>query len=90
MNATPKPCWYGQSGAGHTFEHGADTCRRGNVRRSAKQAIVIDLDHLQSLMDEFISEQPPQHKLEMQLRFSAFLAWLERKQAKEATSDKTT
>lgn len=49
-----------------------------------KMRIVIDLDRLAELMNQFIAEQPPHDRLEMRLRFSAFLSWLQKRQ--EATN----
>jgi hypothetical protein len=83
-----RPCWYGPSGAGHTFDHGADTCRCGNVRRSQKQGIVIDLDHLRQRMAQFVAEVSPHDPTAYTIPFETYLQW-EMRQQREKTNAKS-
>lgn len=52
-----------------------------------KTGIVINLTHLSDLMRQYVTECVPNvnDRLAMQLRLSAFLAWLKRKQEREET-----
>jgi hypothetical protein len=80
-----QPCWYGPNGAGHTFDHGADTCRCGNVRRSPKQGIVIDLDHLRQRMAQFVTEVSPHDPTAYTIPFEIYLQWeMRQRQEKES------
>lgn len=60
--------------------------RRKGLLPPVKQAIVIDLDRLRSLMREFIDEHADSNSSEMRMQwtFEAFLQWLrERMEAKD-------
>ncbi len=51
------------------------------IKLKRKQAIVIDLDDLGELMQEYVIEQFPESKQILEsIRFSTFLAWLQKRQ----------